>query len=158
MKYLKCLLPLVLSAGISYAQDKNSVEITDIKDLIESRSFEFSAQSAHPMRARTINLSPRYTFTVSPDTIVSDLPYYGRAYQATMDPDDAGIKFTSTDFTYTAKERKKGGWEIAIKPKDVRNSPIANLSISANGYTSLNVISTDKQAISFRGIVIARNK
>ena len=158
MKYFKCLLLFVLSAGISDAQDKNSGEITDVKELIESRRFEFAAQSANPLRGRTINLSSGYTFTVLPDTVVSYLPYYGRAYQATLDPDDAGIKFTSTDFTYSVKERKKGGWEITVKPKDVEDSPNVNLSISSNGYASLNVISTDKQSISFRGVIKAVKK
>ena len=152
MKYLKFILPFLLAAS-GYAQPKNSIETTDVKALIEGRKFEFVAQSANPLRGRTINLSGGYTFTVLPDTVISYLPYYGRAYQATLNPDEAGIKFTSTDFTYDVKERKKGAWEITIHPKDVKNSPNANLTISANGYASLNIISTDKQPISFRGII-----
>lgn len=155
MKYLKYILPLVFIAGFSNAQDKEkqSDETTDIKSIIESGRFEFVAESASPMRGRTINLSSGYTFTVLPDTVVSDLPYYGRAYQATLGTDEAGIKFISTDFSYSVKDRKKGGWNITIKPKDVRNSPQTNLSVSPGGYASVNIISTDRQSISFNGFI-----
>jgi len=106
-----------------------------------------------PMRGRNIQLSPGYALTVSPDTVMCDLPYYGRAYQAPMNPSDGGIKFTSTDFEYTVKNQKKGGWDIQIKPKDVRNSPQVSLSISAKGYASMRVISTDRESISFNGVI-----
>jgi hypothetical protein len=153
MKPLKYLLALVFLNGPCSAQDQSAAQSTGVKELIESRRFEFVAQTANPLRGRVINLTSEYTFTVLPDTIMSHLPYFGRAYQARLDPDDAGITFTSTDFSYNVKERKKGRWDIAIKPKDVMNAPNANLSVSPNGYASLHIISTDRQAISFRGVI-----
>jgi hypothetical protein len=152
MKIILYILSFVLITQTNYAQDqkKNTAEPAEIKTLIESRHFEFVAQSANPLRGRTIYLSPGYSLTVSPDTIESYLPYYGRAYQATLDPDDAGIKFTSTDFTYTVKERKRG-WEIAVEPKDVQHSYRLSLTISATGSTSIRINSVHRQSISFMG-------
>jgi hypothetical protein len=75
-----------------------------------------------------------------------------------MDPSDAGIKFTSTDFEFTEKARKKGGWNIEIKPKDVQHSPQLYLTISTNGKASLRVTSTDKQSISFSGNIVKQQK
>ena len=143
------ILPLVMLFNFSHAQDEKSSE-GDLSALIQSRHFEFAAESAHPLRGRTIFLSPAYTLTISGDSLSSDLPYYGRAYQATLDPDDAGIKFISTDYEYDVKEKRKG-WDISLKPNDVRPGPQMSLSVSSNGYASLRVTMVDRQTISFNG-------
>lgn len=155
MKYAVNILSIMLMVNISFAQDtpKKTNEPTDSKALVESRRFEFVAESANPLKGRTIFLSPGYTLKVLSDTVAGDLPYYGRAYQASMNPGDAGIKFTSTDSEYSVKPRKKNGWEIQIKPKDVSPSPQINLSVNANGSASLRVTSIDRQSISFNGYI-----
>jgi hypothetical protein len=69
-----------------------------------------------------------------------------------MNPGEAGIKFTSTDFAYTATERKKEKWEISIKTKDGNTAQI-NLTVFSNGSASLRVTSVDRQSISFQGYI-----
>ena len=153
MRYVFNILAIALIAGMGYAQDaqKNIEAPNDTKALLDSQRFEFVAQSANPLKGRSIHLSPGYTFIVLPDSVVSDLPYYGRAFQASFDTRDAGIKFISTDFDYTVKPRKKNGWDITIKPKDVRHSPQIYLSISTSGTGSLRISSVDRESISFTG-------
>lgn len=147
MRYIIFIFPLVMLLNSTYAQETNEA---DIAALIESRNFEFHAKSANPLRGRTIFLSPGYTFTVSGDSLISYLPYYGRAYQANIDPSEAGIKFTSTDFEYNVKQKKKR-WDISIRPKDATPSPQILLSVSAGGRASLRLTMIDRQSISFDG-------
>ena len=159
MKFFKSTFFLValIAAQTVYAQDakkeKEAVQAEAVKNKIDGKRYVFQAQSAMPMKGKSRQLSPGYTLTVSPDTVMCDLPYFGRAYQAPMNASEGGIKFTSTDFEYTVKNQKKGGWDIQIKPKDVRNSSQVSLSISAKGYASLRVISTDRESISFNGYI-----
>lgn len=152
MKYLLCIMSMLLAVSLSKGQQAATPTTGDIASIVKSRKYEFVAESANPMRGRTIFLSPGYSFVVRPDSLLSHLPYYGRAYQATFDPSSAGIKFTSTDFEYTEKPRKKGGWDIQIRPKDVQQSQLY-LSIHDNGRASLRVISIDRQTISFQGFI-----
>jgi hypothetical protein len=86
------------------------------------------------------------------DSIVTYLPYFGRAYVAPVDPTEGGIKFTSTNFSYTAKQ-KKDGWEITILPKDTRDVKQMYLSVSTKGYAKLQVISNNRESISYNGYV-----
>lgn len=144
--YIAMLLVFGLADGKAQEQKE---EQASIKSLVESQRYVFLAENAIPLRGRSIFLSPGYTLSVTPDTIISSLPYYGRAYQAPMSPNDAGIKFTSTDFTYTVKE-KKGRWEVFVKVKDAGASQL-NLGIGTDGSASLRVTSMDKQSISFQG-------
>jgi hypothetical protein len=89
--------------------------------------------------------------------LVAFLPYYGRAFSAPMTTEENGYKFKSKDFSYTSTQRKKGGWEISINTKDVKNSPKLNLSINENGYATLTIISNNKQSINYNGF-LAENK
>ncbi len=154
MKHSLNILFALLIVGLSFGQRTEEKRNTpDTEALIQSRNFEFVAESANPMRGRTVFLAPGYTLDVRPDTVISYLPYYGRAYQATMDPGRAGIKFTSTDFEYTEKPGKKRGWDIDIRVKDVQASPQLQLSVSENGQASLRFTSIDRQSISFHGYI-----
>lgn len=141
---------LILMSSVSFAQ-KPKTE-TDIASLIDNKRFEFVAESANPMRGRTIFLNGNYSVTLAGDSLSSFLPYYGRAYQATIDPGEAGIKFTSTDYEYKVKEKRKG-WDVIIKPKDVTQPPMFTISVSKEGYATLRAILVDRQSISFSGYV-----
>lgn len=153
MKHLLSILTFMLFGGSIYAQETQKEDAKDAKALVEGKRFEFVAESANPLRGRTISLSPGYTFIVLSDSLVSDLPYYGRAFQASMDPRDAGIKFTSTNFDYEVKPRKKSGWDVNVKPNDVSRPPKIFLSITASGTGTLRITSVDRESISYSGYI-----
>lgn len=142
---LSCVLPMALHA------QKTAV-------LINAQDYRFVAQTAIPMGGPTKHLSSGYDFTVSKDSVVAYLPYYGRAYTAPIDPTKGGVQFISTQFDYKVDSTKKGGWEITIKPKDNRDVNQINLSVSSAGYASLRVTSVNRQAISYSGEVVKRRK
>jgi hypothetical protein len=125
-----------------------------MKNLIASGVYVFRAQSVMPMSGRVRQLTTDdYTLKISKEKITSDLPYFGQAYTAPMDPTKGGIQFASKDFDYTLTPRKKGGWDVLIKPKDYKDVQQMTLTISSAGYASLQVISVSRQAISFNGTV-----
>ena len=147
----------VSTAASVFAQnskkEREDIQKANVSALIEAKRFVFQAQSVSPLRGGSRQLSPGYNLLVSPDTVISDLPFFGRAYQASPGAIGGGVKFTSTDFEYTVKDRKKGGWDITIKPKDVSNSQRVYISVSTDGNTSVRITSTDRDPISFHGFV-----
>ena len=163
MKYTTYLLALVTLSALPVAhinaqdskQDKQAAKEAAIKSLVDSQSYVFVAQSALPLSGRVRQLTSDYDLRVSKSSITSYLPYFGRAYQAPIDPTQGGIQFTSKDFEYTATQGKKGGWDVRIKPKDYKDVQQMNLNISASGYGTLQVLSTNRQPISFNGYIKA---
>jgi len=133
-------------------QEKENARIEALKQIVEARHFEFIPQTATPMNGGTKQISG-YILKVKKDTIDSDLPYYGRAYSATIGATEGGIRFTSTDFEYNSKDGARGGWDISIAPKGVRDVQTMTLSISNSGYTTVRVNSNTRQMISFYGFV-----
>lgn len=148
------LLVALFFVGRTQAQtnDKEK-EAQEIREALDAKNFVFTAQRIVPMSGMSRQLNANYDLDVSDDKIVSFLPYMGRIYMPLMDPMQGPLRFTSTDFEYQAKEGKKGGWQISIKPNDVRSVREFNLSVTENGYATLQVNGNDRQPVTFYGYV-----
>lgn len=136
---------------------EQQIKAQEYVDKIEGRNFIFNANSAQPMSGRSINLNYNYYLKVSKDTVIANLPYYGRSYVAPINPRDISIDFTSTNFLYSENKKKDGAYEIKIVPKDITNRENEGISfllkISPDGYATLNALPTNRQSISFYGTV-----
>lgn len=144
-----CALACTLTAGA-----QNTEKTAAIKALVESGKYMFRPTTALPMRGRVRQLTSEFDLTVTlPSKIVSNLPYYGRAY-APIDPTKGGMDFVTKDFDYTITPGKKGGWEITIKPRDIKDEiQQLFLTISADGYATLRATCTNRDGISYNGSV-----
>lgn len=137
------------------AQNKKDKK-EEIKRIVEAQNYVFKAQTALPTGGATRQLTSDYDLRISKDTILSDLPYFGRAFTPPLNPSEGPLRFTSTDFQYSVANRKKGGWDVTITPKDVQDPRQLNMSIFDNGTAAVVVTSYNRQPISFNGYVTAK--
>lgn len=158
IKMLPSLIPkfLLLLLTITFFQCTSTKKSADIQpgeaiNLINAQRFKFVAQSVTPLRGSLRHLTSAYDVTVKKDSLVSYLPYFGRAYQAPMNPSEGGIQFTSTRFSYDVNARQKNSWDIIIKPGDQSDIQQLFFTIFDNGTATLNVTSTQRDPISFSG-------
>ncbi len=171
MKLLRVLsfTVIIAFAGVTIAnaqsksKDRKAARIAEVKQIIEDQNFVFDANYVNPTRSAGRSLTSSYDLTITKDTIICYLPYFGRAYVAPpYGSSDGGIKFTNTNFSYVLKAGKKDGWSVTIKPKD-KNIGKWNdvqsmyLTISNDGYASLQVISSNRDPISFNGTIEKRS-
>src|SRR4051812_10006074 len=103
--YIAITLLLILTSFFSgFAQqtkeEKKQQEYAQIQNLVNSKNYVFVAQTVLPLGGRVRNLTSPYDLKVAGDTVISDLPYFGRAFVAPIDPAEGGIRFTSTNFSY----------------------------------------------------------
>jgi hypothetical protein len=147
--FFALLIPLIL-LGCSSSKTVVKLNADDIKNMIDSSQFVFVAERVTPLRGGTRHLTSRYDVIVKKDSLDCALPYFGRAYQAPIDPSKGGIQFTSTNFSYK-QNSNNNGWEVLIKPND--NSDVQQLmfNIFGNGTATLNVVNTHREPISFYG-------
>jgi hypothetical protein len=131
------------------AQDKTST----IESIVESRQFVFHAQMALPASGISRQLTSDYDLKITNNSVVSYLPFFGRAYSVPYGATDGGFNFTSTKFEYSVKDRKRGGWDIAIKPTDVPDFREFLLTISESGHGTLQALTNNRQPISFTGYI-----
>jgi hypothetical protein len=162
MKTLKnfFVLLLIVGAGLNIASAqstksaKKAAKEMAVKGKINGQRYTFLANYMLPQRGSGKSLTDNYDLRVTKDSVIAFLPYYGRAYyDVPYGGADGGIKFTSTKFSYEVKDKKKGGWEITIKPNDVKNTNRLLLNISTDGYASLSVTSSNRDFITFDGYI-----
>ena len=144
------ILLMAFSFGVLHAQDEAA-----IKSLVESKRFAFKVQTIMPLSGNVRQSLNEYDIQLYGDSLISQLPYFGRAFTAPMPGERGGFYFTSTDFDYAVKARKKEGWDIILQPKDVKDVSEYSLSISEKGYANLRVTSNNRQPISYSGVITA---
>lgn len=151
---------LVLQAcGSSRSTAEKEQLAAEIRQAVELSDFIFEATYAYPTGYRSVYLSPYYDVKISPDTVKSYLPYYGRAYRAPMDPREGGFNFTSTDFSIESSPgSREGNWVTEVTILDLDRPVTFRFDLWENGTARLDVNDMNRQAISFQGNIKTKKK
>jgi hypothetical protein len=150
LKPLLILLAFISANAVQAQNSKQDAKEAAVQKMIDSKQFIFKVQTVSPLRGGTRNVSSDYDLRVSGDSIVSYLPYFGRAYTAPIGTNDGGLNFTTTNFSYDVKKNKKE-WDITILPKDAGDVRQMLLNVFTNGSARLQVLSNNRDAISYYG-------
>lgn len=152
-----CLGAIILFSCSNSRNTSNNqhTDTVNVKAMVDAQSFVFIPRYVNPMSGRRRDLGSGYELSVSKDSVISYLPFFGRGYTAPVSPADIDFDFTSTKFTYVVTPSKKG-WNISIKPKDKQNVQELYLRVFDNGATDLNITSIDRSSISYDGYLIQR--
>ncbi len=128
------------------------------EQLVHDKKYTFKVETIQPLRGMARQERPGYyTLRVTPDSVISYLPFFGRAYTANIGTSEMALEFNSTKFDYQVTDRKKGGWDITIKPRDVGKIQEVMLTIFPEGNASMRVISTERDPMSFQGVIVGKN-
>lgn len=153
LKFVKIAQPIIAVLFLFPSSTAFSQTEKEVKNMVESKQFVFVAEFALPMSGRSVALNSQYDLTISGDSAIAYLPYYGVAYSAPMNSDEAGIKFASAKSDFFSVVAKKDGWDISLTPKDISGSQKLSLHVSSNGRSTLQVTSVNRQPISFTGYI-----
>lgn len=153
------LVTIILVAFIStqaFAQDKKNKKVSndlELRNMLDSQRFVFVPSSITPQRGRTRYLDGYFDLRLKNDSLISYLPFFGRADIAPISADDYGIRFTSTDFEYSYKPAKKRSYEVTMKVRDNSNSNKFFLIVYDNLTASLIVTGNFRDQVTFRGYI-----
>lgn len=125
-----------------------------MKALLDSREFVFIADRALPQGSRTVDLiSYQAYLKFQPDFIESSLPYFGRAYSGVGYGDDSGLNFEGQPENYTMEQGKKNVKIIKVRVKGENDSFNLQLTVTPSGYTTLDVLSINRNSITYTGTI-----
>jgi len=150
---------LCLSASLFFmvpfsSAQSDSLLASAIKQRLEKPSFRFFVQAVVPPGGQTTSVpGENYTFRVQGDSLLVNLPYYGRSTHVSADNSQIGFTFKWGKFDYKLQERKKS-WNITFRQ---RNSPDVSymvLNVLKTGEATLYVEPRNKQPISYLGNII----
>ena len=163
MKKLTLLCIALISVMIVNAQNNDTKSKKEIKaekealqaeqanKMIESRNYMFVPQTAMPSRGQMIAVSS-YNLKVTGDKMVSYLPYYGRSYTAPVDNMSSPLNFEGKLENYQVTTKKKK-YLIKFNVKNGNDNISYSLEVFDKGSASLDVSSSSRQPISFKGQV-----
>jgi hypothetical protein len=154
------LLIMLLLAAVGYTACGTAGGIqgsnVNADSLLQTRRFVFIPQSVNPTGGRTRQVTPDFFLRVSPDTVQSYLPYFGRAYTAPINSGRGGMDFTLTGFEYIVTPGNKNRQQITIRPQSGADIRELVLQVNPNGYATLIALSNNRQQISYNGYIQSR--
>lgn len=142
-------------------KDKKSQEIVEadmgrVERLLHSKSFEFKANTVTPASGTPKNLvGSGYSVTFSPELIISNLPFYGRAYGGMKMGKDKGLKFQGKPENFNIEKDKEFQVSTVVNDGEVYE---ISMSVSNSGYATLTISSNARGTISYQGEVVNISK
>lgn len=165
MKTYTLLLALLLCFGLGnvFAQetDKKSeqpieTDISRIEGVLQSQNFEFIANTMYPLSGSPKNLvGSGYSVTFSPENIISNLPFYGRAYSGMIMGKDKGMRFQGKPEDFKFEKQKEYEISTLVNDGDIYK---LFLSVGKSGYATLSISSNNRGTITYRGEVVKVSK
>lgn len=131
-------------------QEIKAARAQHVREGIENRDFKIIVDRMYPMRMPARHLSSLYSLEIKGDTIVSYLPYFGRAYSVPYGGGKA-LNFTGIMSYYDIHQVRKEETRIEIGVENDEDTYIYSLSIFDNGNTSIDVRSRNREQIAFSG-------
>ena len=134
--------------GLSKAEMKR-LQAEKVRQALYDRHFTINVTSAHPTSFPPVNLTSPYSLEVRGDSIISYLPYYGRAYSVPYGGGKAlnfSGKMSGFDLSRTKKE-----YNIKLAIENDEDKYLYYIDVFDNGHASILVAPQNRTDILFYG-------
>lgn len=134
--------------GLSKSEMKR-LRAEKVRLSLQDRQFTINVTSAHPSTFPPVNLTSPYFFRVSGDSVISYLPYYGRAYSLPYGGGKALNFSGKMDGYELSRSKKEYNVKLAIENEEDRY--LYYIDVFDNGHASILVTSQNRTNILFYG-------
>lgn len=137
--------------------NQENVDTRSIGNILNSKNFEFIANTVFPTTGSPKNLvGSGYSVTFSPEMIISNLPFYGRAYSGMALSRDKGMRFQGKPEDFTVEKNKE--YQVSVSVKGESDTYSISISVSSSGFATLAISSNDRGVISYQGEIVKVRK
>ena len=147
------LTALVMIVGCATAEERAAraaEQAKAVKAALQERNYQIAVNRMYPSRGASKSLSYGYSVEVRNDSLISYLPYFGRAYDVPYGGGN-GLNFSAPIRNYQESQPKSDLRHIEIDVKNEEDTYLYTLDIFDNGSTDINVRSRQREPISFSG-------
>lgn len=121
-----------------------------VSEALGSRHFTVQVMMMYPQRGRTVNLTSNYSVEVKGDTLISYLPYFGRAYNVPYGG-GKGLNFMAPITGYRTETGRKGATRVVLTTENDEDRYQYVLEISSSGESFVEVQSRQRDFIRYSG-------
>ncbi len=159
MKAIRIIFSLLLIIAISIPtlsaqtkKEKKELKKQAVEKLITSGKYKIDVNRVLPARGRSVMLTSLYSVEIRNDSIISHLPYYGRAYSIPYGGGE-GLNFKAPLTDYKLDWDKKGTAKIKFTARSTEDKFDFDIDIFSNGSSTIFVNMQNRQSINFQGEV-----
>lgn len=131
-------------------QEKKAQREKEVKEWIDGKRFTIEVDRALPLRGRSVHLTSPYSLEVRGDSVLSYLPYFGRAYSLPYGGGN-GMRFEEPMTDYAVTYDKKGKTILLFDTKTDDDKYTFYIEIYPNGSATIQVTPVNRQSISYYG-------
>lgn len=121
-----------------------------VEKALSERHYKVGIIMMFPNRGQAVNVSPDFSLEVKGDTLISYLPYFGRAYNVPYGG-GKGLNFTAPITEYSSEKGRKGATMVRITVKNEEDFYTYLLEIYDNGSTTVNLRARERESIRYSG-------
>ena len=157
-KYLLLLAASVMMAACVTLTPEEKAQLAKAVNIaLDERHYTIDIQTMTPNRGATKNVASNWSLEVKGDTLISYLPYMGRAYNIPYGG-GKGLNFTAPIKNYHESKGKKDERRIVIEVDNENDTHTYSLVVFDNGRADLDVQSREREFISYSGEMMMKRK
>lgn len=126
----------------------------EIEKVVASGHYKIAVNMALPARGRSVSLTSPYSLEIRNDSVISYLPYYGRAYSVPYGG-GKGLNFKAPITEYSLERDRKNRTQVKFSARNEEDTFDFRISIFGNGSSTIWVNMRNRQSISFYGDIEA---
>lgn len=150
---LIALFLLITSFGQSDKKAKKAKQQLEMAQLIEKGRFCFVPTSASSTVGNIPDISPGYEMIVDSIRIITNLPYFGRSYQAYYRLTN-GIQFTmDSEHIKTTWSESKKKYTIKVNLKNGVETYSINMVVDLDGFATLKIYFQNNELTTYYGTI-----
>ena len=146
-------LALVLLSGCATSEERAAraaEQAAKVKTALTERNYKISVDRMYPMRGSSKTVSYGYSVEVRNDSLISYLPYFGRAYSVPYGG-GKGLNFSERIGSYEEALLKNGKHHIEIGVTNEEDTYLYTIDVFDNGSSTIAVQSRQRESISYSG-------
>lgn len=146
-------LALVMLSGCATSEERAAraaEQAAKVKTALTERNYKISVDRMYPMKGSSKNVSYGYSVEVRNDSLISYLPYFGRAYSVPYGG-GKGLNFSERIGSYEEALLKNGKHHIEIGVTNEEDTYLYTIDVFDNGNSTIAVQSRQREPISYAG-------
>ena len=122
----------------------------NVTNALNNRDYKIAIDRMYPMRGSSRHVSFGYSVEVRNDTLISYLPYFGRAYNVPYGG-GKGLNFSAPIGSYQEFMKRNGQRHIEIGVANDEDTYFYTIEVFDNGSSSVDVRARQRERISYSG-------
>ena len=150
-KFLLIMMAGLLAMACATLTPAERAELArKVSAALDERRYEIDIRTMSPRHGVTKTVTDRWSLEVKGDTVVSYLPYFGRAYNVPYGG-GKGLNFTAPIAEYTETVGQKNERRIQMVVTNDEDTYLYYIEVYENGNSFIDVQSKERDGISYSG-------